>query len=77
MSLVSSFHAYYIARQLDAVSGTDKLLPVLASSSMEVFPYRIAAVLFALRSPYLRGVILCDEGVLGKTFEALLIVVQK
>lgn len=75
---VSSFHAYYTARQLSSLTyGNDKLLPTLASSNMEIYPYQLAAALFALRSPYLKGVVLCDEGGLGKTFEALLIVVQK
>ena len=37
----------------------------------------MAAALFALRSPYLKGVVLCDEGGLGKTVEALLAVAQK
>lgn len=75
---VSSFHAYYKARVLSSyTSGADKLLPALASSGMEIHPYQLAAALFALRSPYLKGVVLCDEGGLGKTFEALLIVAQK
>ena len=32
----------------------------------------LPAAQFALRSSYLKGVILCDEGSLGKTYEALL-----
>ena len=30
-----------------------------------------------MRSPYIKGCILCDEGSLGKTYEALLIATQK
>ena len=36
----------------------------------------LPAAQFALRSSYLKGVILCDEGSLGKTYEALLAVTQ-
>ena len=37
----------------------------------------LPAAQFALRSSYLKGVILCDEGSLGKTYEALLAVTGK
>ena len=68
------FHAFVKARELE---NNDDLLAVYASSNIEIFPYQIAAAQFALRSPYLRGVILCDEGSLGKTYEAMLVAVQK
>lgn len=32
--------------------------------------------MFALRSPYIKGVVLADEGSLGKTYEALLVITQ-
>lgn len=70
----SPFHLFIKARELE---NSDDLLAVYASSNIEVFPYQIAAAQFALRSPYLGGVILCDEGSLGKTYEAMLIAVQK
>lgn len=71
------FHAYITARELSGYSfGKDRLLSVLAASDIEVFPYQIAAAMFALRSPYLKGAVLCDEGSLGKTYEALLVVAQ-
>lgn len=67
----------YKARKLSAYAyGRDKLVPVFASSDIQIYPYQIAAAQFALRSPYLKGVILCDEGSLGKTYEALLAVTQ-
>lgn len=75
---VSPFHAMYKACMLQSVAfGKDKLIPALASSDMEIYPYQIAAAQFALRSPYLGGVILCDEGSLGKTFEALLVIAEQ
>lgn len=73
----SSFHAYYKARLLENYAATDKLIPVYASSSIEIYPHQIAAAMFALRSPYLKGVVLCDEGGLGKSYIALLIALQK
>ncbi|MFI3294253.1 MAG: DEAD/DEAH box helicase, partial [Rikenellaceae bacterium] len=72
------FHIYAKARELAGyISEEGKLLPVFASSNINIYPYQIAAVLFALRSPYLKGVILADEGSLGKTYEALLISAQR
>lgn len=71
---LSPFHAFMKARELE---NSGDLLAVYASSNIEVFPYQIAAAQFALRSPYLPGVILCDEGSLGKTYEAMLVAVQK
>nr|WP_294509300.1 DEAD/DEAH box helicase [uncultured Bilophila sp.] len=74
---LSPFHALYKAHKLSSYAfGQDRLTAVFASSDIEVYPYQIAAACFALRSPYLKGVILCDEGSLGKTYEALLIITQ-
>lgn len=73
---VSPFHMFYTARRLSAQDGA-ALLPAYASSSVQVYPYQIAAAQFALRSPFLKGCILCDEGSLGKTYEALLIATQR
>ena len=76
-AFLTPFHAIYKARKLSAYAyGRDRLVPVFASSDIQVYPYQIAAAQFALRSPYLKGVILCDEGSLGKTYEALLAVTQ-
>jgi len=66
----------YTARELHAYRNADKLAAAYASSDIEVYPYQIAAALFALRSPYLKGVVLADEGSLGKTYEALLVISQ-
>lgn len=71
------FHAYYTARKLANYVDDNSLIPAFASSNIEIYPYQIAAAEFALRSPYLKGCILCDEGSLGKTYEALLIATQK
>ena len=69
------FHAYYAARELDALNN-DSLLPAFASSDVSVYPYQIAAANFVLHAQSQRGVILCDEPALGKTYEALIIAAQ-
>lgn len=69
---MTPFHATYTARQLAAYTfGAERLIPAYASSNIEVYPYQIAAAMFALRSPNLKGAALADEGSLGKTYEAL------
>ncbi len=71
------FHAYYTARILDGLSEDDKFIPSFASSDIKVYPYQISAALFAVRSPYNKGVVLMDESGLGKSTEAMLVVTQK
>ena len=44
--------------------------------TLKVYPYQVAAVMFALRSPDLKGSILCDEGSLVKIYEAMLVITQ-
>lgn len=72
-----SFTTYVTARRLAGLADDGSFLPAFASSSIAIYPYQIAAARFALRSPYLKGCILCDEGSLGKTYEALLVAAQK
>jgi hypothetical protein len=71
------FHAYLAARWLGGFANSEALIPVYASSSIGVYPYQIAAARFAMRSRYIKGCILCDEGSLGKTYEALLVAAQR
>ena len=71
------FHAYYTARILDALPDEERFIPVFASSDIKVYPFQIAASSFALRSPYQKGVVLCDEAGMGKTHESLLVVAQQ
>jgi len=70
---LSPFHALYTARQLSAYA---PLTAAYVSSNIEVYPYQVAAAMFALRSPYLKGAVLADEGSLGKTYETLLVISQ-
>ncbi len=77
MVLQSTFHAYYAARMLESVAEEEQFLPVFASSGIQVYPFQVAAAGFALCSPYQKGVILCDEAGMGKSHEAMLIMVQR
>ena len=74
--LQSSFEAVWKARKLAGLVHDDNFLPVYASANIKILPYQIAAARFALRSGNLKGCILCDEGSLGKTYEALLFIRQ-
>lgn len=71
------FHTYYTARILDILSDEDGFVPAVASSDIKVYPFQIAAANFALRSPYQKGVVLCDEAGMGKSHEAMLVISQK
>lgn len=55
----------------------EQFLSVFASSDIEIYPFQIAAASFALRSPYQKGAVLCDEAGMGKSHEAMLVINQK
>lgn len=71
------FHAYYTARELENLYDEDLLSSAFASSDIKIYPFQIAASAFALRSPYQKGAILCDEAGMGKSHEAMLVITQK
>ena len=73
----SSFEAVWMARCLAGFVDDENLVPAFASANIKILPYQIAAARFALRSANIKGCILCDEGSLGKTYEALLVVSQR
>lgn len=73
----TSFHAYYTARELENLYDEDLLSSAFASSDIKIYPFQIAASAFALRSPYQKGAILCDEAGMGKSHEAMLVITQK
>ncbi len=54
----------------------EALSRALGSARVDLNPHQIEAALFALRSPFSRGVILADEVGLGKTIEAGLAIAQ-
>lgn len=74
--LGTPFHAYYTAMKLNMLQDEDTYLPVFAEGEIDVYPYQVAAALFAVRNPYQKGVILCDEAGMGKSHEAMLIISQ-
>ncbi len=75
--LTNKYQAVAETTRLQALVNDKNFLPIYASSNVKIYPYQIASARFALRSDYLKGCILCDEGSLGKTYEALLIAGQK
>jgi hypothetical protein len=50
--------------------GEESLAQSLSTARVDMNPHQVDAVLFALSSPLLRGVLLADEVGLGKTIEA-------
>ena len=46
------FYAYYTAMKLNMLQDEDTLLPVFAEGNIDVYPYQVAAALFAMRNPY-------------------------
>lgn len=70
------FHAYYTALKLNSLQNEDSLLPVFSEGRINIYPYQVAAALFAMRNPYQKGVILCDEAGMGKSHETMLILSQ-
>ena len=75
--LQTPFHAYYKAQLLEQLPEEEQFIPVFASSDIEIYPFQIAAASFALRSPYQKGAVLCDEAGMGKSHEAMLVINQK
>lgn len=73
----TSYSAIVESKRFKDLIDDENFLPIYASSNAKIYPYQIASARFALRSDYLKGCILCDEGSLGKTYEALLVAGQK
>lgn len=73
-------HASYWAHSLSLAHPMDQVKALshsLGNARVDLNPHQIDAALFALRSPYSKGVMLADEVGLGKTIEASLILAQK
>lgn len=67
-------HALQLQRPQDDVAGLSRSL---GSARVDLNPHQIDAALFALRSPFSKGVLLADEVGLGKTIEAGIVLAQK
>lgn len=76
---LTTFQAKYFAHELRRSYANDhvgKLAGLLFDAQVEPKPHQIDAALFALQTPFLKGVILADEVGLGKTIEAGLVITQ-
>lgn len=71
------FQRYYVTYDLTHLQGIDQFIPAFASSDIIFYPYQVGAAMFATRSPYHKGAILMDESGLGKSTEAMLVIIQK
>ena len=77
-SMFTPFHAKYWAHslRLSRHDGVDAISRSIGNARVDLNPHQVDAALFALRSPYSKGVLLADEVGLGKTIEAWLILAQ-
>ena len=58
-------------------NSVEKLGFAISTAKVDLNPHQVDAALFALQSPFRRGVILADEVGLGKTIEAGIVLCQK
>lgn len=76
---ISDYQSKYYAHELQRSYANDhvgKLAGLLFDAQVEPKPHQIDAALFALQTPFLKGVILADEVGLGKTIEAGIVISQ-
>ncbi|HEV3460251.1 MAG TPA: SNF2-related protein [Thermoanaerobaculia bacterium] len=74
------YHSTYWAHALTlqgARGSIETLSRSLAGARVDLNPHQVDAALFAMQSPFTRGVILADEVGLGKTIEAGLVIAQR
>lgn len=77
--MFTPFHAKFWAHSLRLArhDGVDAISRSIGNARVDLNPHQVDAAIFALRSPYSKGVLLADEVGLGKTIEAALILAQK
>ena len=79
MAKLSRYQAKYYAYELTRSYANDHvghLAGLLFDAQVEPKPHQIDAALFALQTPFLKGVIMADEVGLGKTIEAGIVITQ-
>ena len=79
MKRITDYQSKYFAHELQRSYANDhvgKLAGLLFDAQVEPKPHQIDAALFALQTPFLKGVILADEVGLGKTIEAGIVISQ-
>ncbi len=76
--MFTRFHANSAATCLCLTGRAESSVPKrLSAASVHLQPYQIEAALFALQSPFSKGVLLADETGLGKTIEGALVIAQR
>lgn len=78
--MATDFHAAYWANALtlQGPPGTvENLSRSLANARVDLNPHQVDAALFAVSSPFTKGVLLADEVGLGKTIEAGIVIAQR
>jgi adenine-specific DNA-methyltransferase len=77
--MFTPFHAKFWANSLRLArhEGVDAISRSIGNARVDLNPHQVDAALFALRSPYSKGVLLADEVGLGKTIEAALVLAQR
>lgn len=79
LDTLTPYQAKYFAHELRRSYVNDhvgKLAGLLFDAQVEPKPHQIDAALFALQTPFLKGVVLADEVGLGKTIEAGLVITE-
>lgn len=79
MQYLSDYQAKLYAHELDRSYASDhvgRLAGLLFDAQVEPKPHQVDAALFALQTPFTKGVILADEVGLGKTIEAGIVISQ-
>ncbi|MCK7677283.1 SNF2-related protein [Corynebacterium sp. CCM 9186] len=77
MRHISDYQAKFYAHELDRSYASDhvgRLAGLLFDAQVEPKPHQVDAALFALQTPFTKGVILADEVGLGKTIEAGIVI---
>ena len=67
------FRHFVLFTKLNSLNDEDALMPVFSEGNIRVYPYQVAAAIFAMCNPYHKGVILRDEAG-GKSYEEMLMV---
>lgn len=76
---LSNYQSKFYAHELDRSYASDhvgRLAGLLFDAQVEPKPHQVDAALFALQTPFTKGVILADEVGLGKTIEAGIVISQ-
>ncbi|MFZ3085241.1 MAG: hypothetical protein WA097_01185 [Candidatus Hydromicrobium sp.] len=77
--MLTDYHAKYYAYESTRRISSDnpeKITQILSDAQVDLNPHQLDTALFAIKSPFNKGVILADEVCLGKTIEAGIVISQ-